>query len=88
MKFSRKLHSGSSSAYHCTAFINHNKIYLPLPCARAPSPPLPLAFGGDAASAGSCAPTEPAGAGSVGVGATGAGAISSAGSAGGGSTDA
>ena len=31
MKFSRKLHCGSSSAYHSTAFIKHNKIYLPPP---------------------------------------------------------
>ena len=27
-KFSRKLHCGSSSAYHLSAFIKHNKIYL------------------------------------------------------------
>ena len=77
MKFSRKLHCGSSSAYHCTAFIKHNKIYLPLP--RARTPPLPPALGGDAAGAGSWAPADPAGA-----GAAGAGAGSSAGSVGGG----
>ena len=59
MKFSRKLHCGSSSssAYHGTAFIKHNKIYLPPP--RARTPPLPPALGGDAAGAGSCAPTDP-----------------------------
>ena len=77
MKFSRKLHCGSDSsssfAYHCTAFIKHNKIYLPLP--RARTPPLPPALGGDAAGAGSCAPTDP----------TGAGACSLAVSVGGGS---
>ena len=54
MKFSRKLHCGSSSAYHGTAFIKHNKIYLPKP--RARNPPLPPALGGDPAGAGSCAP--------------------------------
>ena len=73
MKFSRKLNCGSSSAYHGTAFIKHNKIYLPQP--RPRTPPLPPALGGDAAGAGSCAPADPAG----------AGAGSSAGSAGGGS---
>ena len=57
MKFSRKLHCGSSLAYHCTAFIKHNKIYLPPP--RARKPPLPPALGGDAAGAGSCAPADP-----------------------------
>ena len=51
VKFSRKLHSSSSSAYHGTAFIKHNKIYLPLP--RQQTPPLPPALGGDAAGAGS-----------------------------------
>ena len=68
MKFRRKLHCGSSSEYHNTAFIKHNKIYLPLP--RPRTPPLPPALGGDAACAGSCAPADP----------TGAGAGSSAGS--------
>ena len=43
MKFSRKLHCGSSSAYHGTAFIKHNKIYLPPP--RAWTPPLPHGLG-------------------------------------------
>ena len=52
MKFSRKLYCCSSSAYHGTAFIKHNKIYLPL--LHAWTPPLPLALGGDAAGAGSC----------------------------------
>ena len=85
MIFSRKLHCGSSSAYHGTAFIKHNKIYLPPPLAR--TPPLPPALGGDTASAGSCAPTDPAGAGSVGAWASGAGAGSSVGSVGGWSTD-
>ena len=51
MKFSRKLHCGSSSAYHGTAFIKHNKIFLPPP--RPRTPPLPPALGGDAAGAGS-----------------------------------
>ena len=41
MKFSRKLHCGSSSAYHCTAFIKHNKIYLPLPRADSSFAPRP-----------------------------------------------
>ena len=77
MKFSRKLHCDSSSAYHSTAFIKHNKIYLPPP--RARTPPLPPALGGDTACACSCAPVDPAGA-----GAAGAGAGSSAGSIGGG----
>ena len=76
MKFSRKLHCGSSLAYHGTAFIKHNKIYLPLP--RARTPPLPPALGGDAAGAGTCAQADPAG----------AGASSSAGSVGGGSAGA
>ena len=70
MKFSRKLHCGSNSAYHSTAFIKHNKIYLPPP--RPRTPPFPPALGGDAAGAGFCAPADPAG----------AGAGSSAGSAG------
>ena len=76
MKFSRKLHCGSSSssAYHSTAFIKHNKIYLPPP--RARTPPLPPALGGDAAGAGSCAQADPVCAGAAGW---------SAGSAGGGS---
>ena len=56
MKFSRKLHWGSSLAYHCTAFIKHKKIYLPPP--RVWTPPLPPALGGDAAGAGSCAPSD------------------------------
>ena len=73
MKFSRKLQCDSSSAYHGTTFIKHNKIYLPPQ--RPRTPPLPPALGGDAAGAGSCAPADPAG----------AGAGSSAGSAGGGS---
>ena len=73
MKFSRKLHCDSSSAYHGTALIKHNEIYLPLP--RALTPPLPPVLGGDAAGAGFCAPADPAGAGSG----------SSAGSVGGGS---
>ena len=42
MKFSRKLHCGSSSAYHCTVFIKHNTIYhvLPLVHPRATLPAL------------------------------------------------
>ena len=72
MEFSRKLHCCSSSAYHCTAFINHNKIYLLLP--RALTPSLPPALSGDTASAGSCAQADPTGTGSVGAGAAGAGA--------------
>ena len=55
MKFSRKLHCGSSLAYHGTAFIKHNKIYLSPP--RARTLPLPPALGGDAAGSGSCTVT-------------------------------
>ena len=73
MKFSRKLHCDSGSAYHGTVFIKHNKIYLPPQRPRTPL--LPPALGGDAAGADSCALGDPAG----------AGAGSSAGSAGGGS---
>ena len=72
MKFSRKLHCGPSSAYHCTAFIKHNKIYLPLP--RPRTPPLPPALDGDAAGSGSCAPADPRQRGAAGAGAAGAGA--------------
>ena len=64
MKFSRKLHCRSSLAYHGTAVIKHNKIYLPPPPApRARTLPLPPALDGDAAGSGSCAPADPAGAG-------------------------
>ena len=87
MKFSRKLHCGSSLAYHGTAFIRvkHNKIYLPLP--RARTPPLPPALGGDAAGSGSYAPadSDPRQRGGRRTGSAGAGAGLSAGSAGGGS---
>ena len=57
MKFSRKLHCCSSLAYHSTAFIKHNKIYLPPPDEL--NLPLPPALGGDAAGSGSCAPADP-----------------------------
>ena len=60
MKFSRKLHCCSSLAYHCTAFIKHNKIYLQPP--REQTPPLLPALGGvrgDAAGSGSGAPADP-----------------------------
>ena len=67
MKFSRKLHCGSSSAYHGTAFIMHNKIYLPP--LRALTPLQPRALGGDAAGAGSCAPADAACAGAACAGA-------------------
>ena len=46
----------SSSAYHGTAFIKHDKIYLPLLHASS-------IVGGDATRAGSCAPANPASAG-------------------------
>ena len=58
MKFSGKLHCGSSSACRGTAFIKHNKIYLPLPRTRTPH--LPPALGGNAAGAGSFAQADPA----------------------------
>ena len=62
MKFSRKLNCCSSSAYHSTAFIKHNKIYLPPPAVRR-ARGLLLFPGLDTAGAGSCAPAGPAGAG-------------------------
>ena len=57
MKLCQKSHCGSGSTYHCTAFIKHNKSFLPPP--RSRTPPLPPALGGDAAGAGSCAPSDP-----------------------------
>ena len=80
MKFSRKLHCGSSLAYHCTAFIKHNKIYLPPP--RARTPPLPL---GTPLARAPARQRTPASAGAACAGAAGEGAGSLAGSAGGGS---
>ena len=62
VKFSRKLQCDSSSAYHGTTFIKHNKIYLPPQRPRTPPlPPARPALGGDAAGpgAGFCAPADP-----------------------------
>ena len=85
MKFSRKSHCGSSLAYHSTAFIKHNRIYLPPPARRARGLLLcPLPWVGTPLARAPARPPTPAGAGAACAGAAGAGAGSSGGSAGGG----